>query len=175
MNNLKTHHMKSIAKYLSLAAFVAFALASCSKVVENAALLNPDGTPVQFTLSGDKAFSGSTASLKVTASTAVPSDVTINLALLSSDPKMPAENLSFPLLVMAKGSSEVSGKVSLDPTGLTPDTNYKIVLQASIGGVPFPPTLEISFKTDPAPAEPEKLLKRLLQLLLLHLSMKIPT
>ena len=145
--------MKALAKLLLVAAFASFTLASCDQKIENE-LLNPKGTPVQFTLSGANTFNGSRASVKVTASAPVPADVNVVLSLDLSASTVKADNMSFPALIVAKGTTEASGEIGLDPTGLAPDTQFKIVVKASIGGVDLAQKLELSYKTDPAP-EPE--------------------
>lgn len=145
--------MKSSVKYLFVAAIAAFSLASCNQKIENE-LVNPKGTPVQFTLSGSSSFTGSKATVKVTANVAVPADINVTLALDLTESTVKAENMSFPALIINKGETEASGEIGLDPTGLAPDTKFKIVVKATVAGVDLAQKLELSYKTDPAP-EPE--------------------
>lgn len=145
--------MKTLAKYLFAAAIAAITMASCDQKIENE-FVNPKGTPVQFTLSGANSFTGSKAAVKVTANTAVPADVNVTLALNLTESTVKAENMSFPSLIINKGETEASGEIGLDPTGLAPDTTFKIVVKASIAGVDLAQTLNLSYTTDPAP-EPD--------------------
>ncbi len=145
--------MKSSVKYLFIAVVAAFAMASCNQKIENE-LLNPNGTPVQFTLSGAKAFTGAKAAAKVTANVPVPADVNITLALDLTQSTVKAENMSFPSLIIKKGETEANGEIGLDPTGLAAGTTFKVVVKASVSGVDLAQRLELSYTTDPEPEKP---------------------
>lgn len=144
--------MKSV-KYLFVAAIAALTLASCDQKIEND-LVNPKGSPVQFTLSGANSFTGSKAAVKVTANAPVPANVNITLALDLTASTVKAENMSFPALIINKGETEASGEIGLDPSGLAPGTNFKVVVKATISGVDLAQKLELSYKTDPEPEKP---------------------
>ncbi len=135
--------MKSLAKYLFIATLSAFAFASCDKVPENE-MLNPKGTPVQFTFSA-KTTSETEATLKVVSNVPVPADVAIALAL---DPTSTMKSgMSFPSeLVMKAGESEVTGKLVIDKDALVPGTTTTAKLAASVAGV----VLCSSPKTNPS-------------------------
>ena len=140
--------MKSLAKYLLIAALPALALVSCKE--EENEFLNPKGTPVQFTLSGDNAFSdNATANVKVTASAPVPADVTVTLAL-GEGATITAEKVLFPNLTILKDQTEASGQIALDLSALTPGTTYKVVLKASLAGVDLAQKLTLSYTTEEA-------------------------
>ena len=125
--------MRKIAKYLFLAVMAAFALASCEKEKENP-VLNPTGTPVKFTFSAS-AVSKTEAELKVVADVPVPADVTITLALDAESTWK--DGLTFPSeLVIAKGESQVTGKLTADTESLAPGS-YVAKLVASVAGVQF--------------------------------------
>ena len=140
--------MKSLAKYLLIAALPALALVSCKE--EENEFLNPKGTPVQFTLSGDNAFSdNATANVKVTASAPVPADVTVTLAL-GEGATITAEKVLFPNLTILKDQTEASGQIALDLSALAPGTTYKVVLKASLAGVDLAQKLTLSYTTEEA-------------------------
>ena len=144
--------MRNIAKYLFVAAMAAFAFASCEKPKENE-LLNPKGTPVQFTFTA-RATSETEAELKVTSDVAVPADVTIAIGLDEAN-TMAEAGMTYPSqLVIPKGESEVTGQLSVDKEKLTPGTTTTAVFMASAAGVPFGSARAISITTDPA-VEPE--------------------
>ncbi len=139
--------MKSL-KYLFLTVLPLLAMASC-KPEENE-ILNPKGTPVQFTLSGDKAFSeDATATVKVIASAPVPADVTIPLAL-GEGATVTADMVLFPTLTILKGQTEASGQLSLDLSALSPGRTYKVVVKATLSGVDLAQTLTLSYTTEEA-------------------------
>ena len=145
--------MKSIAKYLFVAALASLTLASCEKEKENE-LLNPKGTPVQFTLSGDNSFSGSKANIKVTSDVPVPADVTVTLSLDASESTVKSANVTFPNLVIAAGQTEATGKLELDPAGLEADKTFKVVVKGAVSGVDLGQKVSLKYKTDPAPIPP---------------------
>ena len=142
--------MKSIAKYLFLAALASMTLASCEKEKENE-FLNPKGTPVQFTLTGDKTFDGSKANIKVTSDTPVPADVTVTLSLDAAESTVKAANVTFPNLTIAAGQTEASGKIELDPAGLEADKTFKVVVKGTVSGVELGQKVSLKYTTDPAP------------------------
>lgn len=144
--------MKTISKFLFIAALSALAFASCDKA-ENE-FLNPKGTPVKFVLSGDKEFDGAKAAVKVTADVPVPADVTIKLSL-DAAATIKADNITFPSLIIAKGETEASGYMEFDPTGLKPGTTFKIIVKGTIDGVELAQKLSLSYTTE---AEPEPVL-----------------
>lgn len=139
--------MKNIAKYLFVAVMAAFTLAACEKEKENE-LLNPQGSPVKFTFSA-AATSETEATLKVVSDVPVPADVTIAVAADATNNML---GMTFPSeLVMAKGTSEVTGKLTVDKDALTPEVQYKAVLVASVAGTPFGTVSPLSIKL-PKPA-----------------------
>ena len=139
--------MKKTAKYLFVALMAAFTLAACEKEKENE-LLNPKGTPVQFTFSA-AATSETTADLKVVSDVPVPADVTINIA---ADATNNMVGMTFPSeLVMQKGNTEVTGKLTVDKDALTPEVRYNAVLVASVAGTAFGKVSPLSIKV-PKPA-----------------------
>ena len=142
--------MKSIIKYLSIAALASLTLASCEKEKENE-FLNPKGTPVQFTLTGDKTFDGSKANIKVTSDTPVPADVTVTLSLDAAESTVKAANVTFPNLTIAAGQTEASGKIELDPAGLEADKTFKVVVKGTVSGVELGQKVSLKYTTDPAP------------------------
>ena len=139
--------MRKFAKYLFVAVMAAFTLAACEKEKENE-ILHPKGSPVQFTFSAT-ATSETEATLKVVSDVPVPADVTISLA---ADATNNMTGMTFPSeLVMAKGASEVSGKLTVDTDALTPEVQYHAVLVASVAGTPFGKVSPLSIKL-PKPA-----------------------
>jgi len=144
--------MRKIAKYLLFAVMAAFAFASCEKEKVNP-ILNPDGTPVKFTFSAT-ADSETEATLKVVADTPVPSDVTIAISLDGTN-TMNSAGITYPTeLVMHKGESEVTGKISVDKGKLTPGTKTTAIFAASLAGVQFGTARALTIETEPA-EEPE--------------------
>ena len=144
--------MKKFSKYLFLAVMAAFAFASCEKEKVNP-LLNPSGTPVQFTFSA-RATSETDAVLKVVSDVPVPADVTIAIALDGSN-TMNSAGITFPSeLVLAKGESEATGQVSVDKDKLTPGTTTSAIFAASLAGVSIGKAKALTVTTDPA-VEPE--------------------
>ena len=144
--------MRNIAKYLFVAVMAAFALASCEKEKVNP-ILNPDGTPVQFTFSA-RATSEPEAELKVVSDVPVPADVTLAIALDGSN-TMSSAGITFPSdLTIKKGESEVTGQVSVDPEKLTPGTTTSAIFAASLAGVKIGTAKALTITTDPA-VEPE--------------------
>ena len=134
--------MRKFAKYLFVAVMAAFTLAACEKEKENE-ILHPKGSPVQFTFSAT-ATSETEATLKVVSDVPVPADVTISLA---ADATNNMTGMTFPSeLVMAKGASEVSGKLTVDTDALTPEVQYHAVLVASVAGTPFGKVSPLSIK-----------------------------
>ena len=145
--------MRNIAKYLFVAIMAAFTFASCVKEKENE-LLNPKGSPFQFTFSA-RATSETEAELKVVADSPVPADVTFAIALDGSN-TMNSAGITFPAeLVMAKGESEVTGQISVDIDKLVPGTT-SAVFSASLAGTQFgtAKALTITKEAEPEP-EPE--------------------
>ena len=139
--------MRNIAKYLFVAAMAAFAFASCEKPKENE-LLNPKGTPVQFTFTA-RATSETEAELKVTSSVPVPADVTIAIAPDEAN-TMAEAGMTYPSqLVIPKGESEVTGQLSVDKEKLVPGTETTAVFKASAAGVKFGSAKAITVKTEP--------------------------
>ena len=139
--------MRNISKYLFVAVMAAFTFASCEKEKENP-ILNPSGTPVQFTFSAT-ATSETTADLKVVSDVPVPADVTINIA---ADASNTMAGMTFPSeMVMQKGNTEVTGKLTVDKDALTPEVRYNAVLVASVAGTPFGKVAPLSIKV-PKPA-----------------------
>lgn len=144
--------MKRFAIYLFVAVLAAFTFASCEKEKENE-ILNPKGTPVQFTLSA-RAISETEAELKVVSDVPVPADVAISIALDGSN-TMSSAGLTFPSqLVMPKGQTEVTGKVYADKEKLVPGTTTSAIFNASVAGVSFGTAKALTITTDPA-VEPE--------------------
>ena len=140
--------MRNIAKYLFVAVMAAFALASCEKEKVNP-ILNPDGTPVQFTFSA-RALSETEADLKVVSDVPVPADVTIAIALDGSN-TMSSAGITFPSeLTLKKGETEVIGQVSVDPEKLTPGTTTSAIFAASLAGVQIGTAKALTITTDPA-------------------------
>jgi|GEM_PF-6921907 len=146
--------MKSPVKYLIVSAIALLSMVSCDQKIENE-FLNPKGSPVQFTLSGDNSFSGSKATVKVTANVPVPADVTINLGLDLTESTVKADNMSFPTLIIGKGETEASGQVALDPTGLAAGTKFSIVIKATLAGVDLAQRVKLSYETEPEPEKPQ--------------------
>lgn len=141
--------MRKFAKYLFVAVMAAFTLASCEKEKVNP-ILNPDGTPVQFTFSAT-ATSETEATLKVVAGTPVPADVTFAIALDGTN-TMNSAGITFPSeLVMTKGETETTGKVSVDVTKLTPGTKTSAIFSASLAGVKFGTAKALTIETEAAP------------------------
>ena len=144
--------MKSLAKYLFIATLSAFAFASCDKAPENE-MLNPKGTPVQFTFTA-RTTSETEATLKVVSNVPVPADVAIALAV---DPASTMKSgMSFPSeLVMKAGESEVTGQLVIDKDALVPGTTTTAKLAASVAGVVFGSaeanTITIEPKEEPKP------------------------
>ena len=139
--------MRKIAKYLFVAVMAAFTFASCEKEKDNP-LLNPSGTPVKFAFSAT-ATSETTADLKVVSDVPAPADVTISLAA-ATDNNM--TGMTFPTeLILKKGETEITGKLSVDKDALTPEVKYKAVIVASVAGVPLG-TLTVLSITVPKPA-----------------------
>ena len=143
--------MKSLAKFLLLAALPALAFVSCKE--EENEFLNPKGTPVQFTFTGDAEFDeDASATVKVVASTPVPADVTVSLSLATGS-TITADAVLFPSLTIQKGQTEASGKLALDLSALASNTTYKAVVKATIAGVDLPKQLTLSYTTpDSTPA-----------------------
>lgn len=142
--------MKSIVKYLTIAALASLTLASCEKEKENE-FLNPKGTPVQFTLTGDKTFDGSKANIKVTSDVPVPADVAVTLSLDAAESTVKAANVTFPNLIISAGQTEASGKIELDPAGLEADKTFKVVVKGAVSGVELGQKVSLKYTTDPAP------------------------
>ena len=127
--------MKKFTKYLFVAVMAAFTFASCEKEKENE-LVNPKGSPVKFAFSAT-ATSETEATLKVVSDVPVPADVTVTLAADASN-NMPDGAMTYPKeLVMEKGQTEVTGKLTVDKDKLTPEIKYKAVLTASLAGTAF--------------------------------------
>ena len=144
--------MRNIAKYLFVAVMAAFTFASCEKENVNE-LLNPKGTPVQFEFSA-RATSETEAVLKVVSDVPVPADVAIAIALDGSN-TMSSAGITYPTeLVIPKGESEATGRVSVDPEKLTPGTTTSAVFAASLTGVKIGVAKALTITTDPA-VEPE--------------------
>ena len=140
--------MRNIAKYLFVAVMAAFTFASCEKEKVNE-LLNPKGTPVQFEFSA-RATSETEAVLKVVSDVPVPADVAIAIALDGSN-TMSSAGITFPAeLVIPKGESEATGRVSVDPEKLTPGTTTSAVFAASLTGVKIGVAKALTITTDPA-------------------------
>ena len=124
--------MKRTIKYL-LIAMAALVLASCEKEKENP-ILHPAGEPVQFTFTATPT-SETTAALKVVADTPVPADVKIALAAGTGN-NMPG--LTYPSeLVIAKGTTEATGTLTVDTDALTPEVKYTAAIAASLAGTTF--------------------------------------
>lgn len=146
--------MKSLAKYLFLTALAAFALTSCVKEFEDE-VLNPKGSPVQFTLSGDSGeLTGNTIAVKVTSTVEVTTDIAIKLSL-DGDATVKNANMTFPDLVMTKGNKEVSGVVQFNPAGLKGSTDYDIIIKATVYGVDLAQKVKLSYTTPPDPPKPD--------------------
>ena len=127
--------MRNIAKYLFVAVMALFAFAACEKPKENE-LLNPKGSPVQFTFSA-RATSETEAELKVTSDVPVPADVTIAIGLDDAN-TMSEAGMTYPTqLVLKEGETEVTGLLSVDKEKLVPGTTTSAVFKASVVGVPF--------------------------------------
>lgn len=125
--------MKKFAKYLFVAVMAVFTFASCEKEKVNE-LLNPSGSPVKFAFSAT-ATSETTADLKVVSDVPVPADVAINIAA-AKDNSM--TGMTFPTeLVIKKGETEATGKLTVDKASLTPKVKYTAILSASFAGVVF--------------------------------------
>ena len=127
-------------KFLCFAALPILALAACKK--------DPVTPQVQYTLSGDNAFVDNKATVKVTADAAVPSDVTVTLAL-GEGSTVQAANITFPSLVIPQGETEASGQLELDPSGLEAEKTFDVVVKASVNGKDLPQTVKLSFTTEP--------------------------
>lgn len=124
--------MKRTIKYL-LIAMAALVLASCEKEKENP-ILHPAGEPVQFTFTATPT-SETTAALKIVADTPVPADVKIALAAGTGN-NMPG--LTYPSeLVIAKGTTEATGTLTVDKDALTPEVKYTAAIAASLAGTTF--------------------------------------
>ncbi len=124
--------MKRTIKYL-LIAMAALVLASCEKEKENP-ILHPAGEPVQFTFTATPT-SETTAALKIVADTPVPADVKITLAAGTGN-NMPG--LTYPSeLVIAKGTTEATGTLTVDKDALTPEVKYTAAIAASLAGTTF--------------------------------------
>ena len=123
--------MKKIAKYLFFAVVAALSFASCQEEYQDSRL-NPTGTPVKFAFTAT-VTGALTADLKVVADTPVPADVTIAIGVDATSTWK--EGLTFPAeLVIAKGETEVTGKLTATTEGLAPG-KYTAVLTASLAGV----------------------------------------
>lgn len=138
--------MKRTIKYL-LVAMAAFALASCEKEKENP-ILHPSGTPVQFSFTATPT-SETTATLKVVADTPVPADVKIALSAGTGN-NMPG--VTYPSeLVIAKGTAEATGTLTVDKDALTPEVKYTAAVAASLAGTTFA-DVQVFTITVPKPA-----------------------
>ena len=138
--------MKRTIKYL-LVAMAAFALASCEKEKENP-ILHPSGTPVQFSFTATPT-SETTATLKVVADTPVPADVKIALSAGTGN-NMPG--VTYPTeLVIAKGTAEATGTLTVDKDALTPEVKYTAAVAASLAGTTFA-DVQVFTITVPKPA-----------------------
>ncbi len=125
--------MKNFPKYLFFAVVAAIGLVSCEKEKGNP-LLNPEGSPVKFTFSATE-DSETSATLKVVADVPVPADVTISLA---ADASNTMTEMTFPSeLIVKKGETEATCKLTVDKDALTPGVTYQAIIVASLADVPF--------------------------------------
>lgn len=146
--------MKSLVKYLFIASLAALALNACVPEFEDESL-NPKGSPVQFTLSGDSGvLTGNTIAVKVTSTVPVATDIEIKLALGDSA-TVKAANMEFPEMIIPAGGTEVSGTINFNTTGLKGATEYLIVVKGSISGVDLAQKLKLTFTTLPDPPKPD--------------------
>lgn len=135
-----------------IAAAAAMTFVSCNKIFEPE-FLNPQGTPVQFTLSGDKAFKDNKANIKVTASVAVPVDMKVSLSLNSESNIKPA-NIILPSLVIKAGSTEAAGEVQIITDGLKPATTFEINIIATVAGAQLGQKVALTYTTEKEPEPP---------------------
>lgn len=139
--------MRKLFTYLSVAVMAAAVFSSCEKEKENP-ILNPSGSPVQFTFTST-AVSETEATLKVTSDVPVPADVTIALA---TDATNNMAGMTFPAeIVVAKGTTEATATLTVDKDALTPEVAYKAVITASIAGTQFGKVTALTI-TVPKPA-----------------------
>lgn len=139
--------MRKLFTYLSVAVMAAAVFSSCEKEKENP-ILNPSGSPVQFTFTST-AVSETEATLKVTSDVPVPADVTIALA---TDATNNMAGMTFPAeVVVAKGTTEATATLTVDKDALTPEVAYKAVITASIAGTQFGKVTALTI-TVPKPA-----------------------
>lgn len=115
--------MKKFLKYFFTLGLAAFTFAACTED-------QPD--PVNFTISGDSAFTENKAKVKATASRAVKEDTAVAIAL-DAKSTMPAEALTIPRVIIAKGATEAEGEVVLNPDVLAPGAEYSAILNATVG------------------------------------------
>ncbi|MCR5407581.1 MAG: hypothetical protein K6E61_00520 [Bacteroidales bacterium] len=88
--------------------------------------------PITFTFTGDAAFTENKAKVKATASRAVKEDTAVAIAL-DAKSTMPAEALTIPRVIIAKGATEAEGEVVLNPDVLAPGAEYSAILNATVG------------------------------------------
>lgn len=145
--------MKKLAKYLFLAALATFAFASCQKTKEDE---QPAQVKYTFTAA---ATSATEAELKVVADNAVSADVTVKLALDAASTLK--DGVTFPAeLVLAKGKTEVTGKLTVDMSALPKDGNkYTAIIAATVDGKAIGTAEAISVTTEkggvpPTPSGP---------------------
>lgn len=143
--------MKKSFKYLFIAAVSAFALAACDNLEDPS--LNPSGTPVKLFLSGDNAFTGTKAAVKVTSDAAAPVDISVQLSLDAAS-TIKTDNIVFPDLTIKKGDTEASGYIQVVPEGLRPGAKFAVVVKGTYAGVDLGNKVSLTFTTEAEPEEP---------------------